>query len=106
MRGSWRHVDTNLTKLSQHKTPLPRASTAFFSELEQAGTTIGLPPLGPALDDAKRLDLFSFMKSCLELCVHISPLVLLGDLAGKGYSVDSRLLIKVCSPVYPRPRPS
>lgn len=69
--------------------------------LDQDGANLGLPPVGDALDEAKRLDIYTFMRTCLELAVHVSPLVLLASMPYKGYAIDSCLLIQVRSPVCP-----
>lgn len=55
---------------------MPAKAEDFFKELEDTGTTLGLSPLGKALAPSKHKDIFNYLKCCLEVLVHILPLML------------------------------
>lgn len=69
----------------QRNIPFPRDYTTFFEYLPEAAQ---------GLRKDEKEDLYSHLKACLDLSVHVSPLVLLANIPGSNFHLSRVTLIK------------
>lgn len=83
----------------QHNTPFPWQRDVFFQQLSEESDRVGFHlQAGQAfggMNDADKEELFHSLKSCYDLSVHVSPLVLLGSVPGSGFNILRSKLIQV-----------
>lgn len=94
-----KHNASRWLKSTQRNDPFPKDHIDFFQDLEATSNALDMGSVFKtdvaSIDDDERKKIFEDLKSCLDLAVHISPLVLLSRVPGKRFTMSRSALTDV-----------